>query len=247
MEQVVKLLRELGLTQYETDAYLTLVKQGAITARELSNISGVPQPKIYTTLETLEEKHLVQVYPDFPKKYKAINPKVSIENLIENRKANLNKITEISEPEIRQLEADFYQKEESREEYVWFSKGKKEFIERVIEIIEEAEETVDLLTVNFSMCPGLKDAIKKLKKKKVKVRVIGHLTKETTSGLKQYKKLKCEIRNIKHNYPRFAVIDRKTTLVRVGPFHINLMIDNPNFTEIFERFYEDLWEIAKTI
>jgi hypothetical protein len=57
----------------------------------------------------------------------------------------------------------------------------------------------------------------------------------------------CEIRSIKHDAPRFAVFDGKKTVVRIGQFYINLIIDNESFTEIFKQYYDSLWSHGKRI
>jgi hypothetical protein len=42
----------LGLSQYEAGAYVGLLAQGEQTGYGLANVTGVPQPKIYATLDT---------------------------------------------------------------------------------------------------------------------------------------------------------------------------------------------------
>jgi len=51
-----KILRELGLTQYETRAYLALLDKGAITASQVSEYAEVPYSKVYEVLASLEKK-----------------------------------------------------------------------------------------------------------------------------------------------------------------------------------------------
>ena len=41
-ERAIKALRELGLTDYERQAYLALLRLGEDTAEEISKISGIP-------------------------------------------------------------------------------------------------------------------------------------------------------------------------------------------------------------
>lgn len=49
----------LGLNQYETKAYVTLVRQGASSAYQVSKNSGVPRARIYEILNDLEQKGVV--------------------------------------------------------------------------------------------------------------------------------------------------------------------------------------------
>ena len=55
-DQTRKSLEKIGLTSYETKTYTSLLKNGELTASDLSTKSGVPYSKIYEVLGTLEEK-----------------------------------------------------------------------------------------------------------------------------------------------------------------------------------------------
>jgi sugar-specific transcriptional regulator TrmB len=65
------LLEALGLTKYETNAYLSLLTMGVSDARELSRASGVPTSKIYETMVRLEALGLVEVQASRPRKFMA--------------------------------------------------------------------------------------------------------------------------------------------------------------------------------
>lgn len=65
------LLEALGLTKYETNAYLSLLTMGVSDARDLSRASGVPTSKIYETMVRLEALGLVEVQASRPRKFMA--------------------------------------------------------------------------------------------------------------------------------------------------------------------------------
>lgn len=67
-ERVAK-LRAYGLSEYASRTYLALLDLGTAEARDISGISKVPASKIYRILEQLHEKGLVDVLPEFPRKY----------------------------------------------------------------------------------------------------------------------------------------------------------------------------------
>lgn len=62
-------LRRFGLSEYAARAYLALLDLGTTEARDVSRLSNVPLAKVYSTLEHLQEKGLVLVSPETPKKY----------------------------------------------------------------------------------------------------------------------------------------------------------------------------------
>jgi sugar-specific transcriptional regulator TrmB len=58
-EIVRRLIHSLDLTEYEARAYLSLVEHGPLTARGVSEASGIPRPKCYDVLKSLQLKGLV--------------------------------------------------------------------------------------------------------------------------------------------------------------------------------------------
>jgi sugar-specific transcriptional regulator TrmB len=62
------------LTQYEAKAYLALLNRHLSTATQVSEKSGVPRTKIYTVLETLNQKVWVRVYSGVPLLFQAGKP-----------------------------------------------------------------------------------------------------------------------------------------------------------------------------
>jgi sugar-specific transcriptional regulator TrmB len=64
----------LGFSQYEARAYIALVGQQPMTGYGLSNLSQIPQPKVYETLRRLQEKRAVVQTGSDPAKYVAVPP-----------------------------------------------------------------------------------------------------------------------------------------------------------------------------
>ncbi|MUV49974.1 TrmB family transcriptional regulator [Haloarcula sp. CBA1122] len=75
-------LAELGLSSYEDQAYRSLLVTGAVTATELSNISGVPKGRIYDVLNNLKARKLVETQPNDPKQYVAVQPETAVDILL---------------------------------------------------------------------------------------------------------------------------------------------------------------------
>ncbi|RBI60096.1 TrmB family transcriptional regulator [halophilic archaeon] len=73
------LLREtlqenVGLSKYETDVYLALVRGGTQTMSDLAKTSDVPKQRIYDTVEDLRDEGFVEIIDDYPQKAYAVDP-----------------------------------------------------------------------------------------------------------------------------------------------------------------------------
>ncbi len=127
MDVIRRYLKELGLTQYETDAYTVLLEKGLLTATECSAASGVPRPRCYDVLRSLMEKGLVRMEPGRPVKYSAIPPDIGLMNLFKGYKENIEKDLEAKERSMKFLLDQLSQVYTGQdygniEEYVWVSK-----------------------------------------------------------------------------------------------------------------------------
>jgi len=79
---VVGLLKELNLTEYEAKALVTLFKFSECDAPTISRNSEIPKTRIYDVLEKLKERGLVLEVYKKPKTYKVINPDEIFNNLL---------------------------------------------------------------------------------------------------------------------------------------------------------------------
>jgi sugar-specific transcriptional regulator TrmB/predicted DNA-binding transcriptional regulator len=68
-EDVVPLLRQLGLNLYESEAYLALVTKGQISAKELGQLTSIPQSRTYDVLSSLKDKGFAMITPSVDKVY----------------------------------------------------------------------------------------------------------------------------------------------------------------------------------
>ena len=78
-EEARKILREVGLTEYETRAYLILLERGVMTAREVSEHGRVPYSKVYETLNSLERKDWVEAERGRPSRYFPKSPSEALD------------------------------------------------------------------------------------------------------------------------------------------------------------------------
>ena len=69
------ILKEIGLTDYEAEIYMTLLQYGQISAYKLAKKTGLYKQAVYDALNRLTEKGFVSsVKEGKPQLYKSTNP-----------------------------------------------------------------------------------------------------------------------------------------------------------------------------
>lgn len=81
MREILENLMANGFTEYEAKAYVALVGLGMATAREISEISGVPQGRIYDILKSLAAKGYIAIQEGTPTFYRAEDPEIAFNAL----------------------------------------------------------------------------------------------------------------------------------------------------------------------
>jgi len=61
-DELISILEDSGLSPYQADAYVTILKMGAAPATEIVKASDVPDPRIYDVLRDLENLGYVELY-----------------------------------------------------------------------------------------------------------------------------------------------------------------------------------------
>lgn len=83
-------LTDLGLSEYESRVYRTLLKIGPTTASELSTASDVPMGRIYDILNRLDTTGVVRTQNTTrPKKYAPIKPQIALNRLLAHKRSEL--------------------------------------------------------------------------------------------------------------------------------------------------------------
>ncbi|MBW2369879.1 MAG: TrmB family transcriptional regulator [Deltaproteobacteria bacterium] len=80
--QITGLMKRIGLGEYESRAYLALLKANPINGYEISKISGVPRSRIYEVLNGLIQKQMVHVQPGQKiKRYLPVKPEIALKRI----------------------------------------------------------------------------------------------------------------------------------------------------------------------
>ena len=72
-ERAVRLLQQLGLTEYEARCFTILSRRDRGTAKEISESSVVPRTRVYDAIRVLESKGLVETQHTNPQVFRAVS------------------------------------------------------------------------------------------------------------------------------------------------------------------------------
>lgn len=82
-ERAVKTLQEFGLTEYQARCFVALARIPRGTAKDVSRLAHVPYPRVYTTVEDLQQLGLVEIQQSNPREFRAIPVEDAIDTLRE--------------------------------------------------------------------------------------------------------------------------------------------------------------------
>ena len=152
-EDAKKVLHEVGLTEYETRAYLILLERGVMTASEVSEHGGIPYSKVYETLNSLERKGWVEVERGRPSRYFPKAPSESLEAARLRLEDMVNGWKRVILGELQPL----YEKRELMEKPdIWILRGEFSILAKLKEMLDVAKN--ELMIAAPAFAKGFVDA-----------------------------------------------------------------------------------------
>lgn len=143
MRALIDHLMRLGLSEYEARAYIATVTLGEATVKEISVESGVPRSRAYDVLERLAERGFVQVGNSNPICYRANEPLVASNHLMEEiRQANDELVRELSE---------LGRRAEKAQNPIWTLMGEWAIDHKITELLSSAKSSIVLICFSNSL------------------------------------------------------------------------------------------------
>ena len=260
--------KELGLTPYESRAYVSLMIYGSMSPSELAQRADIPRPRAYDVLRNLVEKGLLTVQSGKPSIYAALEPSHGLKNLIIAKEMETFRELEEKRKAAKTLAkslSELYEKskdtrlERSR---VWLTRRDTAFIAIYNEAIRNCEK--ELLVASTDPYPPEKEVLEAVEyalKRGRSARVVRQITKSwTKEDLRRYEevvKAGSQVRylDIDQILLRFAVFDRRDVIL-VLPSDSEgitkqaleaLWLRIPPLAEILCEHFEQLWKKGKPI
>jgi len=240
-----KVLKELGLTDYETRAYLALLERGVLTASQISENAGVPYSKVYETLTSLERKGWIETERSRPSRY---YPKAPSEALA-TAKLQLEEEVKVWEKTISNELQPFYEKREIREKPdIWILRGEFSTIAKLKEMLEKTK--IELMVAAPVFLKALADLVvpvlQQLQSSSVKILFM--VSKQATAwNLKELESV-AEVRVRDHMFGGGVIVDGKEAILFLGEDKPTLVIwsNHVGLVQFAKDYFQYLWDSSKT-
>lgn len=137
-DEATHLLGELGYTEYEADALVTLLEESPATASELSDRSSLPRSRVYDVMDRLADRGFVEVCEGEPREFR-VTPPEAITSALESRYQD-----HIDDLEDRFTSLSENGSKDSDRCRVWSVRGREQALVRGQQLIAGADETVTM-------------------------------------------------------------------------------------------------------
>jgi sugar-specific transcriptional regulator TrmB len=94
IQPIIQEMMALGFSDYEARVYIALARSDALTVYEISKLTGVPRPNVYSAVERLMQRNAAHAVGKRPARYLAVQPKTlfgDIRKATDDRCAELTK------------------------------------------------------------------------------------------------------------------------------------------------------------
>ena len=241
-----RVLRELGLTDYETRAYLALLQGGVLTASQVSENADVPYSKVYETLTSLERKGWIETEKGRPSRY---YPKMPSEALA-TAKMKLDEKVKIWEKTITSELQPFYEKREIREKPdIWILRGEISTMAKFKEILEKTKS--ELMVAAPILPKALTDLVIPLLQglQSADVKILFMVSKQATAwNLKELERV-AEVRVRDQMFGGGVIVDGKEAILFLGEDKPTLVIwsNHLGLVQFAKDYFQHLWDSSKEV
>ena len=206
MNENISVLKGMGLTMYEAQAYETLTSLISSTAVEIAEKSNIPRSKIYDVLKKLNEKNFIEIEDGRPLTYNVKSPVEVLSR--EKEKLNMEiddtitRLTYIYENGMNQVQAP-----------IWRIYGVEKIINQELEIIKRAKTSINM-RIGF-LFEGEGDALIKALKNRPDLRInilaspICYINDEEVNIIKLFKENDIPIQKANIPFVKLLISDSK--------------------------------------
>lgn len=164
MTDVLPALQALGLTEWESKAYLALLEESPATGYAIAKRAGIARAKIYEVLASLAARNIVQTSRGEPQKYGPLPPR----ELISRMRSRFNDNLDAAEAALAS-----HQTTTDANQVIWDLQGRAAIIERANQVIAGSRTRI-LAEIWSTDLPALREAFEVALERDVAVIIVGY-------------------------------------------------------------------------
>lgn len=248
---VQEFINNLDFNRYEREVLLFLVGIDTADARVIYKHTSVPKGRLYSVLNHLKEKGLIQIIPTKPKRYKIEDIQGSLRHYLEQKKSLLHEKIELVEA--LQLQPKL-QLEERNKPHLSMFNGRGEHLRALMEVRNKAKtrllQVAPIATGTFASNLSLYKALDR----GVKVRLlIRKITAQNRKNILECIKRGAEVRALdSEELIYFLIKDNDEFILGLEDYsnneeRIGVTGRNKSLVLMFEHYFEQLWKKGKMV
>lgn len=170
-ENIHRVLKDHGLTEYEIKTYLKLIFDGPATPYEISESVKIPYARVYGTLEELEKRKWIRARPGRPVIYEANPPRSVAELELDQKRSEMESFTGLMR---RDLQGIYERRETVKHISLWVVHGGDKVSDKHNELISQAKSRayLQLTTLIPQEVDELRTSIKFAREHGVAVKIV---------------------------------------------------------------------------
>ena len=246
-EATLKALRELGLTEYEMNSYLTLIDGDRMTASDVSSKSGVPYSRIYDTLGSLSKRGFIIIYKGRPTLYQAKAPREIVRLVQLDWEEKLDRFSKVI---VSELQPRFEQETQATTRDVWLLHGTAAILAKALEILDDTKEELLLSLPRFDLNDEqMSSVIDPVLSVKAKVKI---LTSSVPRKMRDLIPNNFEVSTRERVFGAGVVADRTHTLIMLSEGteeteSLGIYSSHHIFADMAAAYFESLWTDSKPL
>lgn len=264
MEQASTTLRsKLGLSPYESKAYLALISKTSVEPSQLTSLTGIPRPRAYDVLRGLVAKGLAVEQSGRPVRYSAIDPKhglISLFSSIEEKsKDQISDLHSSVDQLALKLGREYSQSRvrSGEEQRVWITGSSGSVWSQFLFLKEHCNREYAGVGRSTSIPPyRIFMAEQKMLERGVRARLVrpfpASMTKQQAKWYHDLAKKGFEFRHSEQATFSFDIFDRKEVVLWLNdrphqPPSEVAWIHHPPLGKILASYFQEIWSKASRI
>ena len=269
-EPVRKILKNVGLTEKETEVYIFLAKHGALKGAEIAKLTSTDKAEIYRILKSLQRKGLLEATLESPTRFATIPFDKVLDSFIKARRDEVSLIENAKDNLLSDWDRISKTNLELSVEKFVIIEGENKIYARIFQLVKETNDQLSAISTVAGLMRGdqfgIFDALHEHHlKSNVQVRLITYLSGKNTDIVKRLFNRMPKSRPIfkwripdlgLKLYPPMLIKDQEELLLFITPQRevtsrnegeVCLWTNCKTLVQSFTRVFTDLWDNSTEI